>query len=398
MTTRYGALLAGPGVVRVAVPSVLARLPLGMTTLALLLLVHQQHGSFGLAGAVTACFALASGVTSPLRGRAVDRLGATPVLVVTGLLQPVALVALVVATETGGTGPLLLTAAAVGVLLPPVGPAVRVLWQRLPTAELRRAAFALDAVVLQVIYYGVGPPLVTLLVVLMSPPAAVHTIAGLTLVGTLLVASAPAVRGWPRTDDSAGWWGARAAPGMALVLVVVVVAAAAVGALEVAVTAFATDHGVGDLSGLLLGVLGLGSIAGGLWYGRRAVHHSLTSQYRFWLGALAIGFVPSLAAPGPTALAATLFVAGWAIAPTSVVQFTVVGALAPAGHVAEAFTWLLSASQAGTALGNAVSGLTVEAAGARYAMLAAVGLAAVAYLVSLAAPSRMRTVVDAADA
>ncbi|MBO0704050.1 MAG: hypothetical protein J2P39_01900 [Candidatus Dormibacteraeota bacterium] len=51
--SRYVALATAPGVLRVALPSVLARLPLGMTTLAVLLAVQRATGSFGAAGTVT---------------------------------------------------------------------------------------------------------------------------------------------------------------------------------------------------------------------------------------------------------------------------------------------------------------------------------------------------------
>lgn len=70
---RYRALGARPGVLAVGIPSIAARLPLGMTTLAMLLAVHAGSGSFGLAASATACFALASGLSSPVRGRLVDR-------------------------------------------------------------------------------------------------------------------------------------------------------------------------------------------------------------------------------------------------------------------------------------------------------------------------------------
>lgn len=384
---KYSALLAEPPVLRVGLPSVLARLPLGMTTLAVLLLVHQSEGSFGMAGSATACFALASGASSPLRGRAVDRIGAAPVLVVTGLLQPAALVGLVAACTTGMDAAVLVAAGVAGALLPPVGPVARVLWQRLPTGAQRQAAYSLDAVVLQVIYYAGGPPLVTGLIVLGSPAFAVAVIAALTLVGTLLVAAAPSVRGWPRPAESAPLLGALAARGVAGVLLVVVVSASAIGALEVAVIAFAADHGAANLGGLLLAVLGIGSIAGGLWYGSRP-GHALSAGYRRCLVALTIGFVPLFAAPDPVVLAALLLIAGLAIAPASVAQFGMIGALAPARSVTEAFTWLLSASQAGTAAGTGLAGIVTDLVGAPWVLLLPVTLAAAAVALSLAATNR----------
>lgn len=85
--------------------SVLARLPLGMSSLALLLLVQARTGSFGQAGAAVGCFALASAVASPARGRLADRFGPSWILLITGIAQPVALVGVVVTATTARQDP-----------------------------------------------------------------------------------------------------------------------------------------------------------------------------------------------------------------------------------------------------------------------------------------------------
>ncbi|WP_158893578.1 MFS transporter [Amycolatopsis anabasis] len=378
--SRFAALAAEPGVPGIALWSVVARLPLGMTTLAVLLEVHRDTGSFGLAGSTTACFALASGISSPLRGRLVDRFGASPVLLVLGVLQPVALLAIVGAGAWfDGAAAVLVAAGVAGACLPPVGPVVRVLWQRLPASELQEAAFSLDAVLLQVIYYAAGPAIVTGLAVVESPALALYVIAALTLAGTVAVALAPACRSWPVDRRRPPLLGALGVPGIPGVLVVALAGAASTGALEVAVTGFATEHHAGKLTGLLLAALGIGSIAGGLWQGIRTSHRPLSGQYRAWLVAMTIGLMPIPLAPGLILLAIFLIIGGFSIAPASIAQFRLIGAMAPPGIITESFTWLLSASLAGTALGNAVAGSAVEVCGARGALLVPVALAALAF-------------------
>ncbi|MFC6880358.1 MFS transporter [Actinomadura yumaensis] len=381
---RYIALVGEPVTRRIGIPSAVARLPLGMTALALLLLVQRDSGSFALAGGVAASFALASGLTSPIRGRLVDRFGPMPVLMATGVLQPFALLSVVLfSTWLRDDAGVVVAAAAAGATLPPVGPVVRVLWQRLPSAGLCEAAFALDAVLLQVIYYGVGPPLVTALTVLHSPELAMFVIAGLTAVGTVLVASAPACRVRPAARERPPPWGALAAPGIAGVLVTVLVSSAAIGALEVAVTGFAAEHAMAGLAGLYLAAFGLGSIAGGLWYGSRSSRRALGAQYRLWLAVTIAGFAPLPLCSGPGWLAAFLVVGGFAVAPASIVQFRLVGELAQDSVLTEAFTWLLSASLAGAAVGNAAAGAVVEKAGSTAALGTALVLSAAAFLLSL---------------
>ncbi|MCW2584986.1 MAG: putative transporter, partial [Frankiales bacterium] len=72
---RYGEVLAPPGVAAAVVASVFGRLSLGMTGLALLLLVREATGSYAAAGAVSASYAVAFAVGAPSRARAADRTG-----------------------------------------------------------------------------------------------------------------------------------------------------------------------------------------------------------------------------------------------------------------------------------------------------------------------------------
>src|SRR5688572_4637883 len=74
-------MTSSPAVLRILASSVVARLPLAMLGIALL--IHAQHltGSFAAAGLVTGAYAVATGVGGPLLARLVDRRGQTAVLV-----------------------------------------------------------------------------------------------------------------------------------------------------------------------------------------------------------------------------------------------------------------------------------------------------------------------------
>ena len=58
----------------------MARLPLSMTGLGIVLLISLTTGSFGRAGLVTAVGTLTAAVVAPLWGRAIDRIGQARVL------------------------------------------------------------------------------------------------------------------------------------------------------------------------------------------------------------------------------------------------------------------------------------------------------------------------------
>ena len=64
------------------------------------------------------------------------------------------------------------------------------------------------------------------------------------------------------------------------------------GGLEVAIPAFADAAGTPGMSGVLLAVWSLGSVAGGLWFGARVVSTSLPRQYRWGLLGVTIGLAP----------------------------------------------------------------------------------------------------------
>lgn len=70
---RYSALLGQPALRSAIAASVLGRLPIGITGLAILMLAQDTSGSFGTGGAVGACYVAGLAVLAPLLGRLIDR-------------------------------------------------------------------------------------------------------------------------------------------------------------------------------------------------------------------------------------------------------------------------------------------------------------------------------------
>src|SRR5579862_1373644 len=101
VTARYREFLSLPGAGRLLVSSLAGRLPLGMSSLAILLLVRVQTGSFASAGIAVGAFTLTNAATSPLQGMLIDRLGVRRVLVAFASGYTAGLVALVIAAQAG---------------------------------------------------------------------------------------------------------------------------------------------------------------------------------------------------------------------------------------------------------------------------------------------------------
>jgi MFS family permease len=199
---RYGALFRVPHVRRLVLSGMLARLPMGMIGLALLLLVRENGGSYAAAGGVSGAYFVATAIGAPIVGRRVDRRGQARILFARALIFP-ALLATVCALALSDAPMALIgaAAAAAGVLMPPVGASLRSLWPRMfADAELRAAAYALEAS-LQEITFIVGPLLVALLTAAASPALALGVAAAAGGVGTLSIALAAPVRAWRPEDD-----------------------------------------------------------------------------------------------------------------------------------------------------------------------------------------------------
>lgn len=369
---RYVAVWRMEGAPLLLVAGVTARLGIGMTPLALLLLVEQASGRYAAAGIASGSYALAGAAVSPVVGRLADRFGSVPVLVATAFAHPIGLVALLLATQDGTMWLVCAAAVFAGATYPPLTPAIRSAWIGLTEphtgrAHLRGAALAVETSLFELVFVA-GPLLVAGFVLVASPAAAIVGSAVCTLSGTLVVARGAALRGQrpsPATARTRGL-GPLRVPGFAAVLVCVGSLGMAFGAVSVAVPAYATDHGGSGsegLAGVLLAVWGLGSGFGGIGYGLRQHRAPLSRQFGWLLGGVALSLALLSIMPNPLALGIALAVGGATIAPALTVYTTIVGRMMPAGMRNEANTWLVTIPVAANSAGATLAGLIVDRPG-----------------------------------
>ena len=375
-------VLRTPGVPRLLGAAVLGRMPIGMAGLAIVLLVRQTGGSYATAGLVAGSYAISLGLTAPLLGRLIDRVGQTRVLLGCAGVCAAAFVGLGVAAEAGSLALLPVLAALGGASLPPVAACLRALWSELlgRGAELQ-AAFSVEAIVQELIFV-VGPPLVALLAAAFAPAAAMVGIAVLLLAGIGVFAGAPASRAWRAEPRAADWAGPLRSPGIRAVLVCIVVLAAAFGAVEVAVTAAAERLGSRTLAGPLLALWAVGSIVGGLAFGGRGPGRPPERRLVGMLMLVAAGIAVLALVANRLQLGAGMVAAGLGIAPAIACLYLLIDRLAPAGTVTEAFTWVNSAFGTGIAVGNASGGWVVHRAGPDAVFLLAAAAVVAAVLVA----------------
>jgi MFS family permease len=379
MLDRYRAVLSAPGCARVFATALLGRLPQGMSSLAILLLVRGRTGSYAAAGVAVGAYALSSAACAPVQGRLVDRFGRVRVLAPAAVLQGLALVALVLAGHAPAAI-LIVLAGIAGALLPSLAPTVRALLREMLTDRaLRETAYSLESVIQELIWIT-GPLVVAVVITFTSPAGAVLLSAVICLIGTLLFLSTPVVRsGGPRRSE-AERVPVLAIPAVRALLGPIALMGTSLGAIEVGLPSLALHAGSRPASGLLLAVWSVGSMAGGLWYGSRSWHASLGTRYRTLLLAAVICCAPLIVARTiPEGMIFSLL-AGLTIAPVFACQYALIGHAVTPGVETEAFTWVAAALIAGLAAGSALGGAVISAAGVSAPFILACGASALAAL------------------
>jgi MFS family permease len=383
---RYTTLLKRPDLRRTIVASVIGRLPIGILGLAILLATQASSGSFGLAGAVAACYLAGLAGMAPVLGRVIDRSGPARTLLVCAFAFPATLVALVAALRIGA--PLwtaFVFAALAGASFPPITVCLRTfLRQRLLEDAHLAAAYSLESVLIEIIFI-VGPMLVALFVAYAAASTAVLFAAACGLAGTLLFLRTPALKQWHVEErKAASLFGPLAVRGFMPLLAVILAYSGAFGLVEIGVTAYATESGKPALAGLILGLMSVGSAAGGLAYGSRSWRLSLPHQFAFMLLIMGIG-VALLALVANLFLFATLgILAGVVMAPALIIQSMLVARTAPPQYATEAFTWSASCLLSGVGVGLAAGGLLLERATSSVVFVAAGAVALSAALLAYA--------------
>ena len=129
---RYAEVLRVPHVAALIASTLLARFPIGINALALILYLREQTGSYAVAGVVAGGLAAGAGVGAPVQGRLVDRLGQRRVLVPLAFVHAAALGGVVALTELGApTVVLLACSTAAGFAIPPTSSVLRSMWPSL---------------------------------------------------------------------------------------------------------------------------------------------------------------------------------------------------------------------------------------------------------------------------
>ena len=369
----------------------LARLPMSMTGLGIVMLVSITSGSYGRAGLVTAVAVMTTAVASPVWGRLIDRIGQAPVLIAAAIIYNVSVGALIATVLLGAPLALtLLAALGVGLGFSSAGACVRARWShRYHGDPLLNTAFSWEAVLDEVVFI-VGPVLATFLATALHPTLGLATGAVVGLIGAIALAGQRASEP-PRVASEHG----RRPSASRLdprVLVPISLACAALGMLfggmEVVIIAFADQAGILQYAGVILMCWAGGSLVAGVVTGTIAWTASPAKRFRIGAVLLALSLAPLPFVTHPLPTAALLILSGLTVAPTLIASVAVTQSLVPADRLTEALGWTSMGLAGGVGLGAAALGRVIDAGGAQAGFYGVIVAGLVLVLAALAVRTR----------
>lgn len=349
--------------------SMVGRFPLYLVSIAMVVVTASRGLSYLAAGLLLAGYSVGTAALAPFVARYVDRYGQPPVLLITGVVYPLALIGFVAASPKAVAVQLVCTVVA-GAAIPPISGCVRALW-RSASGDSERAGLAIEAVLGEINIIG-GPLLFSLVLFFGSAGTALVIGGVMTGAGAIGFATSRAARQHGVTTGKRDALGALRSAGLVRLLVVLLIAGIATGAYNVAVPAFVNEHGAAHDLGLVYGVWGVGGIFGGLWYGSRTLRRPTELVFAVSLLALSAASALVLFAWDNWSLAATLAILGMIEAPATAISYALVSRTARADYVTEAFTWAITVTIGGAALGAQLGGLVLNLSGTRATFLGVV--------------------------
>ena len=368
MLSAYAPLFRVPGALRFIAGTALSRTGGSMFGVAVIVMLSERRGSFGLAGAVSAVGLAVLAVAGPVLGRLIDKHGQRRVALPFVLSSAVCGVLVAVMSWRDAPAWTLFLFYGLSAVLPEPGPMSRARWAHIFRDEPDRLHTAMSfEQVADEASFVLGPVLAILVSTLWFPEAGILLAELLFTAGMLAFLAArstepPVV---PHAERPGGLAVRR--PGLLLVATALVMTGVIFGANEVIAVAYADEHGQTGFSSVILGGFALGSTMAGIVFGSRVFRSTLTRRLMLAATAMFVLEAPALLVDGLWPLAVVMFVAGSATAPMLITSLSLAQRLVPSALVTEGMAVAITGILIGISAGSAVGGWAIEAWGAQTA-------------------------------
>ena len=367
MLNRYRQVFAGNSAWRFSTAGFIARLPVSMVGIGILMYVEAERGSYTIAGAVSGSISIASALGGPLSSRLVDKLGQHRVLPIQILLIVLCSMALVVLIPSDVPAPyLFIFSIGSGLAYPSIGALVRSRWTALlVSGPVLLTAFSIESIIDELIFI-VGPTIAATTSVKFHPAAPQIIAMCLLTGGGLWLASMRSTE--PPINKHQGkhgkpvilqngliyMWGVHIAIGMFF------------GAVETSIIAFTKLAGQPIYGGIVMAIWAFGSLLGGFVYGglhfKSALHNQLIVVTLLLVPATAaMIFVDSI-----LMLALLSIAAGIGISPLLIASAAITQRRSPLGRTTEAIASMYAGISLGFAFAAAMAGWLIDNRGTSY--------------------------------
>jgi len=388
MTTEnpYRQLFRSRGVMGFFIAGLIARFPLGMVTLGVVLMLNGTHGGFGLPSLVAGSAILSCALVAPQLSRLADGYGQTRVAV-PAVCIALAAYMLMLAASFLNWPDWVLFISAIGIgFMPNFGAFSRARWSHLHTGTaLLRTAFALESLCEEMIWM-MGPLIVVWCATQLFPQAGVIAAAALFLLGAGVFCTQT------RTEPSLivrqrrrGETAVMFSAGVLLPSLALFALGGFFGVLEIAATAFATQAGMQEKTFYPLSAYAIGSLLSGIAYGLVHWKAPLPRQLLLVSGLFVLTTVPYFFVTQLWVLTLICLIAGATCSPSIIIALALVEHLVPKDRLTESMTWALVSPTIGMAAGFALTGALVDSVGPEQAFYATVLFSLMAFVVVLVA-------------
>jgi MFS family permease len=381
MLTKYRQAFAGNSAWRFSTAGFIARLPISMVGIGVLMYVEAERGSYAIAGAVSGSIAIASAIGGPLSSRLIDKLGQHRVLPIQILIITICSIALVLLIPSSVPAPyLFIFSIGSGIAYPSIGALVRSRWTALlVSGPILLTAFSIESIIDELIFI-VGPTIAATTSVKIHPAApqviAIFLLAGGGLWLASMRNSEPPInahqgkRGKPVIFQNGliYLWGVHIASGIFF------------GAIETSIIAFTKIAGQPIYAGIVIALWSFGSLVGGIVYGgvhfKSPLHkHLIVVSFLLVPATAAMVFVNSI-----FMLALLTIAAGIGVSPLLIASAAITQRRSPVGRTTEAIATMYSGIGLGFAFALAMAGWLIDNRGTDYSF----ALGAMAALVTFA--------------
>lgn len=386
----YAELFRVPGAKRIASAGFIARMPIAMDTLAIILFVHSVDSRYSIAGALTAVAALTTVISSPLWSKVADHHGQRFILKIAIPIRISAIIAFIALVKSGAPiwswflAIFIAESASIS-----IGSMTRRRWVHMIDDDkkaLLSTSYAFESLLDEFIYI-LGPIITTAVVAMFAP------VAGLLLGIFFLIIGAPLIASHKKSDPGIEHREVGEKPKSVMrnrklqaVGIPLTIAGGCFSAVNICVVAFSDEKGMKSISGLLLGFWAVGGAVSALINGAitwKISHGARYLGYLFGMTLIAFSF-PFI--ENIYLLGVALFLQGLCIAPLLPNGLPLVTNSVAASQMTQAITLVTAGIPLTGALSSFLSGRIIDSYGAStglwlpFGFLLAACLATIPYL------------------